>query len=151
MGSFRNALQRPEAPRCRDRIRRNAEYNNDLKELSIRRGGNPISQACTTGKIDKLLISGDNGDLIDKGLKEAAKMKAVLVKWVIPAKDIINEQFPATRTKMQWKRKSAHALLSEIRFFHAHHFGKAHTLRNGLLRGGRLDMYALPDRPVYRT
>jgi uncharacterized SAM-binding protein YcdF (DUF218 family) len=71
-----------------------AEYNNDLKELSIRRGGDRIWQAITlykSGKIDKLLISGDNGDLVDKGLKEAIQMKAVLVKWGIPAQDIITE------------------------------------------------------------
>jgi len=71
-----------------------AEYNNDLKELSIRRGGDRIWQAITlykTGKIDKLLISGDNGDLVDKGLKEAIQMKRTLVQWGIPANDIIVE------------------------------------------------------------
>ena len=71
-----------------------AEYNNDLGELSIRRGGDRIWQAITlyrSGKIDKLLISGDNGDLIDKGLHEAAQMKATLIKWGIPEKDIIVE------------------------------------------------------------
>ena len=71
-----------------------AEYNNDLKALSIRRGGDRIWQAITlyrTGKIDKLLISGDNGDLVDKGLHEASQMKAVLVQWGIPAQDIIVE------------------------------------------------------------
>jgi uncharacterized SAM-binding protein YcdF (DUF218 family) len=71
-----------------------AEYNNDLKTLSIRRGGDRIWQALNlykAGKIDKILISGDNGDLTEKGLKEAIQMKAVLVKWGIPENDIITE------------------------------------------------------------
>jgi uncharacterized SAM-binding protein YcdF (DUF218 family) len=71
-----------------------AEYNNDLKTLSIRRGGDRIWQALNlykAGKIDKILISGDNGDLTEKGLKEALQMKEVLVKWGIPKNDIITE------------------------------------------------------------
>lgn len=71
-----------------------AEYNNDLKVLSIRRGADRIWQAITlyrAGKIKKLLISGDNGDLVDKGLHEASQFKEVLVKWGIPEQDIIVE------------------------------------------------------------
>ncbi len=71
-----------------------AEYNNDLKELSLRRGGDRIWQAITlykTHKVDKILISGDNGDLVDKGLHEAQQMKKVLVSWGIPEKDLIVE------------------------------------------------------------
>lgn len=71
-----------------------AEYNNDLQTLSIRRGGDRIWQAITlykTGKIKKLLISGDNGDLTDKGLHEAPQFKEVLVTWGIPEQDIIVE------------------------------------------------------------
>jgi len=71
-----------------------AEYNNDLKTLSLRRGGDRIWQALSlykAGKIDKILISGDNGDLTEKGLREARQMKEVLVKWGIPKNDIITE------------------------------------------------------------
>lgn len=71
-----------------------AEYNNDLKTLSMRRGADRIWQAINlykAGKIDKILISGDNGDLTEKGLKEALQMKEVLVKWGIPKNDIITE------------------------------------------------------------
>ena len=70
------------------------EYNNDLKTLSIRRGGDRIWQAITlykAGKIDKILISGDHGYLIDKGLREAVQLKEVLVGWGIPSKDILTE------------------------------------------------------------
>jgi uncharacterized SAM-binding protein YcdF (DUF218 family) len=71
-----------------------AEYNNDLKMLSLRRGGDRIWQTITlykSGRIDKILISGDNGDLTNKGLHEARQMKEVLVGWGIPEKDIITE------------------------------------------------------------
>src|SRR3990167_203436 len=71
-----------------------AEYNNDLKTLSLRRGGDRIWQTIDlykSGKIDKILISGDNGDLTNKGLHEAKQMKAILVRWGIPKEDIITE------------------------------------------------------------
>lgn len=71
-----------------------AEYNNDLGDISLRRGGDRIWQAITlykTGKIDKLLITGDNGYITDKGLHEAQQLKDVLVKWKFPENDIIIE------------------------------------------------------------
>jgi uncharacterized SAM-binding protein YcdF (DUF218 family) len=71
-----------------------SEYNNDLKVLSLRRGGDRIWQAITlykAHKVDKLLISGGHGYVIDRGLKEALQVKEVLVKWGIPGKDILIE------------------------------------------------------------
>jgi uncharacterized SAM-binding protein YcdF (DUF218 family) len=71
-----------------------AEYNNDLKVLSIRRGGDRIWQALTlyhSGKIKKILISGDHGYVTDRGLHEAQQFKDVLVKWGIPETDILTE------------------------------------------------------------
>jgi uncharacterized SAM-binding protein YcdF (DUF218 family) len=71
-----------------------AEYNNDLQTLSLRRGGDRIWQAISlykAHKIDKILISGDNGDLTNKGLHEAQQMKDVLVSWGIQKTDIITE------------------------------------------------------------
>ncbi len=72
-----------------------AEFNTDLDVLSIRRGGDRIWQALTLyhkGKIKKILISGDNGYVTDRGLHEAAQMKDVLVSWGIPEGDIIAEE-----------------------------------------------------------
>ncbi len=71
-----------------------AEYDTDLKELSIRRGGDRIWQAISLykkGIIKKILISGDNGYLSDRGLHEAPQLKKVLVLWGIPAADILIE------------------------------------------------------------
>ena len=71
-----------------------AEYDNNLKRLSIRRGGDRIWQAIHLyhlGKIDKILISGDNGFMIDKGLKEAEQLKEVLIEEGIPNEDILIE------------------------------------------------------------
>jgi uncharacterized SAM-binding protein YcdF (DUF218 family) len=68
-----------------------AEYNNDLNRLSIRRGGDRIWQAVQLyhqGKVGKILISGDNGHVTDRGLHEADQFKAVLVQQGIPTEDI---------------------------------------------------------------
>lgn len=71
-----------------------AEYNNDLKVLSARRGIDRIWQTVSlykAGKIDRILITGDHGYLIDKGLHEATQLKEVLIKWGIPEHVIITE------------------------------------------------------------
>lgn len=70
------------------------DYNNDLDRLSIRRGGDRLWQALNLyheNKIDKILISGDNGHLIDQGLREAEQIKEVLLKRGIPEEDILIE------------------------------------------------------------
>jgi uncharacterized SAM-binding protein YcdF (DUF218 family) len=69
-------------------------YNKDLKALSARRGIDRIWQTITLykkGKIKKILISGDSGYVIRKGLHEADQLKEVLVEWGIPSEDIIVE------------------------------------------------------------
>lgn len=71
-----------------------AEYNNDLERLSLRRGGDRIWQAIHLyhiGKIDKILISGDSGYMVDKGLNEAEQLKALLLQEKIPSDDILVE------------------------------------------------------------
>lgn len=71
-----------------------SEYNNDLDRLSIRRGGDRIWQAIQlyhAGKIRKILISGANGHLIEKGLNEAIQLKKDLMKMGIPSRDILTE------------------------------------------------------------
>lgn len=70
------------------------DFNNDLQELSIRRSGDRIWQAISlykTGHVKKLLISGDHGNLIDRGLHEAEQLKHVLVRWGIPEADILTD------------------------------------------------------------
>lgn len=72
-----------------------AEYNSDLKEISIRRGADRIWQAISLyhkGKIKKILITGDNGYVTDHGLHEAKQFKNVLIGWKIPEQDIITEE-----------------------------------------------------------
>jgi len=72
-----------------------AEWNSDLNVLSIRRGSDRIWQALTLyhkGKIKKILITGDNGYVIDRGLHEATQFRDVLVSWGIPKQDIIVEE-----------------------------------------------------------
>lgn len=72
-----------------------SEYNNDLEELTIYRQADRIFQAITlyrTGKVKKILISGDTGYITDRGLHEARQMKSILVKWGFPAEDILTEE-----------------------------------------------------------
>lgn len=69
-----------------------AEWDNNHERLSMRRGGDRIWQAIHLyhlGKVDKLLISGANGDVIDKGLNEAVQFRDVLIAEGIPAEDIL--------------------------------------------------------------
>lgn len=69
-----------------------AEYDNTLGRLSMRRGSDRIWQAIHLyhlGKVDKILISGANGDLINKGLDEARQFRSVLLDNGIPAQDIL--------------------------------------------------------------
>ena len=69
-----------------------SEYNNDLDRLSIRRGGDRIWQAIALykrGVIKKILISGDDGSVIDRSLKEAMRFKQELIVWGIPEEAIL--------------------------------------------------------------
>lgn len=70
------------------------EFNGDIDELSIRRQGDRLIQTVSLyhmGKVDKILISGDSGHLIDHGLHEAQQVKKLLIRWKIPEQDIIVE------------------------------------------------------------
>ncbi len=95
-----------------------AEYNRDIHVLSARRGIDRLWQTITLykkGKIKKILISGDSGYVIRKGLHEADQLKAVLVEWGIPSKDILvenkskntyeNAKYSAEILKKQFKGK----------------------------------------------
>jgi uncharacterized SAM-binding protein YcdF (DUF218 family) len=69
-------------------------YNNDIKEISTLRSADRIWQALNLyhqGKIKKILISGDDGNIFDQGLDEAKQLKEVLLKWKIPKEDILVE------------------------------------------------------------
>ncbi len=70
------------------------EYNNDLDRLSARRGADRIWQAIQLykkKKIKKIIITGDSGYVLKKGLHEAAQLKQDLISMGIPEKDIIVE------------------------------------------------------------
>ena len=71
-----------------------AEWDNNNKRLSLRRGGDRIWQTVHLyhlGKVDKILISGSNGFLWDDGLNEAIQFKQVLMDMGIPENDILVE------------------------------------------------------------
>jgi uncharacterized SAM-binding protein YcdF (DUF218 family) len=69
-------------------------YNNDVKEISALRSADRIWQALNLyhqGKIKKILISGDDGNIFDQGLDEAKQLREVLLRWKIPKEDILIE------------------------------------------------------------
>lgn len=69
-----------------------AEYDNSNKRLSMRRGSDRIWQAIHLyhlGKVEKILIAGANGDIVDKGLNEAVQFREILIDEGIPASDIL--------------------------------------------------------------
>jgi uncharacterized SAM-binding protein YcdF (DUF218 family) len=71
-----------------------AEWDNSHERLSLRRGGDRIWQAIHLyhlGKVDRILISGANGDVVDKGLNEAVQFKEVLMDNGIPDSAILVE------------------------------------------------------------
>lgn len=71
-----------------------ATFEKETKMIHINRSADRIWQALNlyhAKKIKKILISGDNGYITDKGLHEAEQFKAVLIKWGIPAEDILTE------------------------------------------------------------
>ncbi|MEJ6776857.1 MAG: YdcF family protein [Crocinitomicaceae bacterium] len=71
------------------------EFDSELNRISIRRQGDRLFQAISlykSGKVDKILISGDSGFISDYGLHEAKQVKELLVIWGIPNKDILTEE-----------------------------------------------------------
>lgn len=72
-----------------------AEYNNDIETLTLRRQADRIWQAINlykTGKVKKILISGDHGYISERGLKEARQFKETLVRWGFDENDILTEE-----------------------------------------------------------
>ncbi|MFM7668726.1 MAG: YdcF family protein [Bacteroidota bacterium] len=99
-----------------------ANYDKETKVLHINRSADRLWQALNlyhSKKIKKILISGDNGYITDKGLHEAEQFKAVLVKWGIPAEDILTESISrntaenAIETKKLLKKLNFHPTISK--------------------------------------
>ena len=71
-----------------------AEWDNSHDRLSIRRGGDRIWQAINLyhlGKVDKILISGQNGFIGSDELDEANQFKEILLQNGIPDEDVLVE------------------------------------------------------------
>jgi uncharacterized SAM-binding protein YcdF (DUF218 family) len=70
------------------------DFDNDRKELSVRRGADRLWQTITLykkGVVKKIFITGGSGYISDRGLNEAKQIKEVLLSWGFPEKDIIIE------------------------------------------------------------
>ena len=70
------------------------EYNKDLNRLSARRGADRVWQAIQLyrkNKIKKIIITGDTGYVLKKGLHEASQLKEDLITMGIPEEDLLIE------------------------------------------------------------
>src|SRR5690554_1118713 len=70
-----------------------AMYDNNLKRLSIQEGTDRIWHAITLykkGIIQKIIITGRDGTIVEKGLNEAVQYKKGLVTWGMPDADILS-------------------------------------------------------------
>ena len=100
-------------------------YNNDLKRIVFHRGSDRIFQAVKLyklGKIKKILITGDSGDLYEDGLDEAEQLKAYLVSIGLHPYDIIietkskntqeNAEFTAELLKNEYPHFTSYLLIT---------------------------------------
>ena len=81
------------------------EYNKDFDRLSARRGADRMWQAIQLykkKKIKKIIITGDSGYVLKKGLHEATQLRDDLISLGIPKEDIIVE------TKSRNTHENAH-------------------------------------------
>ncbi len=71
-----------------------AGYNNDLHRLELNKNGDRIWQAMDLyhrGKVKKIMITGDSGQVYERGLHEAAQLVDALKRSGIPEEDLILE------------------------------------------------------------
>ena len=71
-----------------------SSYNNDIQHIDFKNNGDRLISAIELyklGKIEKIIISGGNGELINNGMKESEWSKSFLINMGIEIKDIIIE------------------------------------------------------------
>lgn len=71
-----------------------ASYNNDLERMTVGKAADRVWQAMNlyhAGRIDKILITGHSGDVVNRGLDEANQLKHDLINWGLPEEDLIIE------------------------------------------------------------
>lgn len=71
-----------------------ASYNNDLERLELNQNGDRIWQAIDLyhrKKVNKILISGNSGQITERGLHEAKQLLEVVERGCIPKEDLILE------------------------------------------------------------
>ena len=83
-------------------------YNNAIEHIDLNDSGDRLISAIELyklGKIDKIIISGGNGDLINNGMKESEWSKKILINMGIESKDILLEN--SSRNTMENAQNTA--------------------------------------------
>ena len=92
-----------------------SSYNKAIEHIDFNDSGDRLISAIELyklGKIDKIIISGGNGELINNGMKESEWSKSFLINMGIDSKDILLEN--SSKNTMQNAQNTANLIKSDI-------------------------------------
>ncbi len=92
-----------------------SSYNNAIEHIDFNDSGDRLISAIELyklGKIEKIIISGGNGELINKGMKESEWTKKILINMGIESKDILLEN--SSRNTMENAQNTAMLVKRDI-------------------------------------
>lgn len=92
-----------------------SSYNKEIQHIDFKDSGDRLISAIELyklGKIEKIIISGGNGELINNGMKESEWSKSFLINMGIESKDIILEN--SSRNTMENAQNTAILLKNDI-------------------------------------
>ena len=85
-----------------------SSYNNDIQHIDFKNNGDRLISAIELyklGKIEKIIVSGGNGELINNGMKESEWSKSFMKNMGIKSKDILLEN--SSRNTMENAKNTA--------------------------------------------
>ena len=92
-----------------------SSYNKKIEHINLNASGDRLISAIELyklNKIDKIIISGGNGDLINNGMKEAVWSKKILTNMGVRDKDILLE--PNSRNTMENAQNTANLIKNDL-------------------------------------
>ena len=88
-----------------------SSYNKEIQHIDFKDSGDRLISAIELyklGKIEKIIISGGNGELINNGMKESEWSKSFLINMGIESKDILLEK--SSRNTMENAKNTANLM-----------------------------------------
>ena len=92
-----------------------SSYNKEIQHIDFKDSGDRLISAIELyklGKIEKIIISGGNGELINNGMKESEWSKSFLINMGIESKDILLEN--SSRNTMENAQNTAILIKNDI-------------------------------------